>query len=202
MPFEDDGEALKYRRLRDVSCIITPDFSKIICSALKSPDCLSFSPCLGFVSPSTEVGTVNTRVSFESIRRRSPQPNAAVRVKMPLTDYLNRKENMHITVSRTIPSPSTFPPRGTWCIGNAVSPKCVLAFITAVDEGEWMLWRDCDNSALCMNWKWFLLKHDHPSNVEWYICTSAACFSLDVLCDQYNRWFLFSSLPFPFFFSF
>lgn len=118
---------------------------------------------------------------------------------MPLADYLNRKENMHITVSQTIPPP--IPPRGTWCIGNAVSHKCVLAFITAVDKGEWMLWRDCDNSALCMNWKLFLLKHDHPSNVEWYICTSAACFSLDVLCDQYNRWFLFSSLPFLFLFS-
>lgn len=42
--------------------------------------------------------------------------------------------------------------RATSCISNDVSHKCVLAFIAKVDKSEWMLWRDCDNSARSIIW--------------------------------------------------
>lgn len=51
----------------------------------------------------------------------------------------------------------------TSCIGNAVSHKCVLAFITKVDKSEWMLWRDCDNPALSVLW---------TSEICWHSCWS------------------------------
>lgn len=51
--------------------------------------------------------------------------------------------------------------RRTLCICNAVSHKCVLAFITKVDK--WMLWRDRDNVVRGT----FPLKLDDPFIVEW-----------------------------------
>lgn len=84
--------------------------------------------------------------------------------------------------------------RETLCIGSAVSHKCVLAFITSVDLGEWMLWRDCDNSALSIFW--ILSKKTCWLPVEaWrsFKCGVRCLYLLllDVHCDQCKRWFCF-----------
>lgn len=84
--------------------------------------------------------------------------------------------------------------RETLCIGNAVSHKCVLAFITTVDLSEWMLWRDCDNSALSIIW--ILSKKTCWLPVEaWrsFKCGVRCLYLLllDVHCDQCKRWFCF-----------
>lgn len=65
----------------------------------------------------------------------------------------------------------------TECIGNAVSHKCVLAFITNVEKSEWMLWRDCDNSALSVLWKPEICWHSCRSMMILQTCSDSFCTS-------------------------
>ena len=121
-PFEDDGEAEE--DVRDVLCNIYNNLPlrQTACYSLHVPVKPHHREQNGDLSTNTHTHTSSTKCSgFRVMNSSHKNLNASLCDSMHNRSFYGDFR------------------RETLCIGNAVSHKCVLAFLTKVDPSEWML---------------------------------------------------------------